>query len=88
MSESVFLVIGLGKFGIQTCRELTARGARVIAVDNHPDQVEKIKDEVTHAVLLDTTDELRLKELSIGDVDMAIVAIGDNIEASILTTTP
>lgn len=86
MSENVFLIIGLGTFGIETCLELSARGARVIAVDNRPELIEKIKDDVTQAVLLDSTDELRLSNLPIEDVDMAIIAIGDNIEANILTT--
>ncbi len=86
MNENIFLVIGLGSFGMQTCEELAAKGARVIAVDNRPELIEKIKDTVTQAFLLDSTDELHLSNLPIEDVDMAIIAIGDNIEANILTT--
>ncbi|HAK46812.1 MAG TPA: potassium transporter TrkA [Spirochaeta sp.] len=86
MKNSVFMVIGLGTFGMQTCLELSARGSRVIAVDNNPDLIEKIKDEVTRAVLIDSTDELNLSDLPVGDIDMAVIAIGNNIEASILTT--
>ena len=86
MSDNVFLVIGLGSFGMQTCEELYARGARVIAADNRPELIDKIKDSVTQAFLLDSTDELQLKGLPVEDVDMAIIAIGDNIEANILTT--
>ena len=86
MSDSVFLVIGLGTFGMQTCLELSARGARVIAVDNNPDLIEKVKDHTSRAVLLDSTDEQFLSDLPVEDIDMAVIAIGDSIEASILTT--
>jgi trk system potassium uptake protein TrkA len=86
MSKNVFLIIGLGTFGVQTAMELASRGARVIAVDNRPELIEKIKDEVTQAFLIDSTDEYHLSKLPIADVDMAIVAIGDNVEANILTT--
>ncbi|MDC7226223.1 MAG: TrkA family potassium uptake protein [Spirochaetales bacterium] len=86
MNDSVFLVLGLGTFGMETCLELSARGARVIAVDNRADLIEKIKDQVAQAVLLDSTDELQLSSLPMDDVDMAVIAIGDNIEANILTT--
>ncbi len=86
MYENIFLVIGLGTFGLQTCEELSAKGARVIAVDNRPELIEKIKDGVTQAFLLDSTDEASLSTLPIEDIDMAIIAIGDNIEANILTT--
>ena len=86
MTESVFLVIGLGTFGMQTCLALSARGARVIAVDTKPELIERIKNDVTQAILTDTTEELNLSDLPVDDIDMAVIAIGDNIEASILTT--
>jgi trk system potassium uptake protein TrkA len=87
MNEKIFLVIGLGTFGLQTCEELVKKGARVIAADNRPDLIEKVKDGVTQAILLDSTDEESLSTLPIEDIDMAIIAIGGNIEANILTTT-
>ena len=80
------MVIGLGAFGMQTCEELALRGAKVIAVDNRPELIEKVKDNITQAFLLDSTDELQLANLPIEDIDMAIIAIGNNIEANILTT--
>lgn len=86
MEDNIFLVIGLGTFGLQTCDELTQRGARVIAVDNRPELIEKVKNDVSQAVLLDSTDEESLSTLPVEDIDMAIIAIGDNIEANILTT--
>lgn len=86
MSENIFLVIGLGAFGMQTCEELSARGAQVIAVDNRPEHIDRIKDKVSQAFLLDTTQENHLSNIPLENIDIAIVAIGDNTEANILTT--
>jgi len=86
MNENIFLVIGLGTFGMQTCEELSKKGAKVIAVDNSPELIEKVKDGVTQAVHLDSTDEDSLLTLPMEDIDIAIIAIGDNVEANILTT--
>lgn len=84
--EKEFAVIGLGTFGQEVCRTLMQKGVRVIAIDNQPKNIERIKDDVTQAVLLDATDQTALAHAPIDSVDVAIVAIGDNIEASILAT--
>jgi trk system potassium uptake protein TrkA len=84
--DKTIAVIGLGVFGRQVCEVLTAKGAQVIAIDNNLALVNRVKDIVSQAVLLDSTDEESLSEASLDTVDTAIVAIGDNIEASILTT--
>jgi len=84
--DKIFAVIGLGSFGRQLCITLMEKGAKVIAIDNNPALIEMITDRVTSAILLDSTDENALSGASLDDVDFAIVAIGDNIEASILTT--
>lgn len=84
--EKVFAVIGLGTYGKKVAEVLSEKGAHVIAMDNNPDTVERIKNQVTAALLLDSTDEAALMKAPLEEVDVAIVAIGDNIEASILTT--
>lgn len=84
--DKTYAVIGLGVFGRKVCEVLAAKGADVIAIDNTAEQVNRVKDIVSQAVLLDSTDEESLSEASLDSVDSAIVAIGDNIEASILTT--
>ncbi|HUZ17890.1 MAG TPA: TrkA family potassium uptake protein [Spirochaetia bacterium] len=84
--ERVFIVVGLGTFGRSVCEVLSAKGAKVIAVDQDPVLVERIKDQVTQAVLLDSTDEESLSNIPLEDADFGVVAIGDKIEASILTT--
>lgn len=87
IKDKVFAVFGLGRFGFEICKVLSEKGAKVIAIDNKDKIIDKIKDTVTQAVLLDSTDEDALNNAGIQDVDIAIVAIGDNIDSSILTTT-
>ncbi len=84
--ETLFAVIGLGTFGEQVCEVLMEKGGKVLAIDNRSDSIEKIKDTVTQAILLDATDEDALSTVAFEDVDIAIVAIGENKEASILVT--
>ena len=82
---SRFAVIGLGRFGRGLARALTADGAEVIAIDRNPKLVEAARDEVTLAVRLDSTDPEALRAQGIGDVDLAIVGIGEQFEAAALT---
>lgn len=81
-----FAVIGLGRFGSSICRELRKEGKQVLAIDRDESKVNEFKNIATHAVILDSTDEEALKEIGIKNVDHVIVAIGENIQASILTT--
>ena len=81
-----FAVIGLGRFGQRLARALTAAGgAEVIAIDRDAGPVEAIRDEVTLAVRLDSTDEAALRAQGVADVDVAIVGIGEGFEAAALT---
>jgi trk system potassium uptake protein TrkA len=77
-------VIGLGTFGAKTATRLFEKGAEVVAIDSNHELVDRIKDKVTHALTLDVTQEKAIRSTHISDVDIAIVAIGDNIEMSIL----
>ncbi|HNQ51291.1 MAG TPA: TrkA family potassium uptake protein [Candidatus Omnitrophota bacterium] len=79
-------VIGLGKFGSTVARELTERGAHVIAVDENSERVEDIKEAVTYAVVVDSVDENALRAVGIQNVDVAVVCIGEDVEANLLTT--
>ncbi len=82
-----FAVIGLGRFGFKVAEILTEKGAQVIAIDKDQTLVEKVKDIVTEAVQLNSTDEEALRESGVKDVDVAVVSIGEDVESSILTTT-
>lgn len=84
--EKVFGVFGLGTFGLEVCRVISEKGGKVIAVDYQTELIEKVKNSVTQAVLIDSTDEESLKNAPIEDIDVAVVGIGENIESSILTT--
>jgi trk system potassium uptake protein TrkA len=81
-----FAVIGLGRFGGSICRALSEEGLEVMAIDTDEDKVNEFANIASHAVVGDTTDETVLKSLGIRNFDHVIVAIGDNIQASILTT--
>ena len=79
-------IFGLGSFGEALAKALAKSGVEIIAVDNDKDKVEEVKNYVTVAVSGDSTDEKTLKNLGIENVDIACVAIGEDVEASLLTT--
>lgn len=81
-----FAVIGLGRFGGSICRALSQQGMEVLAMDVDEDKVNEYAEIASHAVMADSTDENVLKSLGLRNFDHVIVAIGDNIQASILTT--
>jgi trk system potassium uptake protein TrkA len=90
MEETVvkkqYAVIGLGRFGGSICKSLSRQGMEVLAIDNNEDRVNEFSNIATHAVIADSTDENVLKSLGLRNFHHIIVAIGDNIQASILTT--
>ena len=73
-------------FGGSICRTLAEQGIEVMAIDINEDRVNDYSMIASHAVVGDSTDEKVLKELGIRNFDHVVVAIGDNIQASILTT--
>lgn len=81
-----FLVIGAGRFGSSIAKTLSEIGKEVLLLDLNSDKLQSLKDEVTHTVIADATDENCLKVLEVNSFDAAIVAIGSNLTASILIT--
>lgn len=81
-----FVVFGLGKFGISVAKTLADNGCQVMAVDSEQSKVEEIAEAVTYAVCTDVTDADAIHSLGIRNFDGAIVAIGENLEASVLVT--
>jgi len=81
-----FLVIGLGTFGRKVTMTLLENGAEVVAIDRDKNKVEAVKDKVTIAMVLDSTDEEAMHTAHIEDVDAAVVALGNAQEEAILTT--
>lgn len=84
--EKQFAVIGLGRFGQSVATTLAQMGQEVLAIDPNEEKVHDMVDVVTHAIQADATDEDALKALGIRNFDVVIVAIGQNIQASILVT--
>jgi trk system potassium uptake protein len=81
-----FVVIGLGRFGGSIVRSLAEQGMEVMAIDQDEDKVNEFSSIASHAVVADSTDESVLKSLGIRNFDHVIVAIGDDIQSSVLTT--
>jgi trk system potassium uptake protein len=79
-------VIGLGRFGTALALELARGGTEVLAVDSRPDVVQRLSGQLAQVVIADSTDPDALSEIGIGDFNRAVVAIGNDLEASILTT--
>jgi len=83
--QDKFAVIGMGQFGYRVAKQLTMKGAEVLAIDRDLDRIEAIKDEVTYAVALDSTDIKALQSQNLRELDAVLVAIGENIEGLLLT---
>ncbi|HJA42137.1 MAG TPA: TrkA family potassium uptake protein [Firmicutes bacterium] len=81
-----FAVIGLGRFGGSIVQYLSAHDYDVLAIDIDEERVSQFMNIASYAVVVDAMDELALKSLGIRNFDHVIVAIGENLNASILTT--
>ncbi|WP_235874952.1 potassium channel family protein [Saccharopolyspora aridisoli] len=81
------VVIGLGRFGSSLAAELVRRGSEVLALDSRPNVVQRYADELTHTAVADSTDPESLLQLGVHQFKRAVVAIGTELEASILTTS-
>ena len=80
-----YIVVGLGRFGQGVARQLCTLGAEVLAMDVRSDLVQQVANEVTHAVVGDAQDKEVLRALGVKDFDCAVIAIGENLAASVLT---
>jgi len=81
------VVIGLGRFGRSLALELVDEETEVLGVDSNPEIVQTLAGSLTHVVRADSTKEDALRQLAVHEFDRAVVGIGSNIEASILTTS-
>lgn len=81
-----FVVIGCGRFGSSVAKKLNELGCEVMVVDNNEEIVQSISDDVTYAVQADATDENAIKAIGIRNFDVAVITIGENIQASIMVT--
>lgn len=86
MQNKEFVVFGLGRFGTSVAITLAESGCEVLVVDDNEDKINEIAPFVTHAVRAHITDGDTLKTLGIKNFDGAVVAIGEDLEASVMTT--
>ena len=83
-ANRTFGVVGLGNFGSTVARELQRFGNHVIGVDISYARVMTLADTLSQAMIVDARDDAALREAGFGDCDVAVVAMGDDLEASIL----
>lgn len=81
-----YIIVGLGNFGKALAIKLTEMGHEVIGIDHSEDRVEQLKDQITHTIAMDATQESALKMLPLQDSDAVIVAIGEAFGPSIQIT--
>lgn len=86
MSQKQIAVIGLGRFGASVARTLHNMGHEVLGIDSNQELVDQLADSLTYTVMADTTDEEALRALGLRNFDVVVVAIGSDVQASILTT--
>ncbi|MNI14512.1 Ktr system potassium uptake protein A [compost metagenome] len=86
MAKKQFAVIGMGRFGYSVANSLSTMGFDVLAIDSDEQRTQAVSHIVTHAVSADSTEEEALRALGIRNFDVVVVAIGEDIQASILTT--
>ncbi|MFH1382092.1 MAG: TrkA family potassium uptake protein [Chloroflexota bacterium] len=80
------VVVGLGRFGVSVATTLHSIGHDVLAIDRDETRIQNISAQLTHAIQADATNEAVLKELEIKNFDVGIVAMGSDIESSVLST--
>ncbi|SDH18706.1 trk system potassium uptake protein TrkA [Vibrio xiamenensis] len=86
LADKQFAVIGLGRFGMSVCQELQDSGTQVLAIDLNEERVQAAASIVTQGLIANCTSEEAVAELKLSDYDMVMVAIGSDINSSILTT--
>lgn len=86
MHKKQYVVIGMGRFGTGVALTLLNAGQEVLVIDSNEEIIQKISECATHAVVADSTNETLLKELGLWNFDVIVVAIGHDVQASMLTT--
>lgn len=81
-----YIIVGIGNFGGYLAKRLTNLGHEVIGIDTSESKIEMIKNSITHSIVMDATDQAAVKNLPLKDTDVVIIAIGEDIGASIMST--
>lgn len=80
----IISVVGLGKFGYKLATMLQRKGAEVIAIDNNPQIIDRIKDQVTKAIICDITNEKSLEAIGLEESHVAVLSLGSYLEEAII----
>lgn len=86
-TRSPVVVIGLGRFGKSLALELVDEGIEVLGIDGDSKVVQSLAGRLTHVVEADSTDEEAMRQLSVHEFDRAVIGIGSDLEASILSAS-
>ena len=86
MKEKSYAVIGLGQFGMSVAETLAESDCDVLAIDAREENIQEIADKVTYAVRADVREPEALRALGVQNVDVAVIAVAENMEASIMAT--
>ena len=86
MKEKSYAVIGLGQFGMSVAETLAESDCDVLAIDAREENIQEIADTVTYAVRADVREPEVLRALGVQNVDVAVIAVAENMEASIMAT--
>lgn len=81
-----FVIIGLGHFGFNVASVLFEEGQEVVAIDQNEELIQDIKDLVSRAYVADVTDKATLEALKVEKADVAVVSLGQKVDASVLVT--
>ena len=84
MEVEAVVVFGAGRFGSALAKELFEEDIEVMIVDNDEEKIQEIASQVTTAIIADVVDEGTIKELGLSNFDVAVIAIGSNLEASVV----
>ena len=86
-SNDGVVVLGLGRFGKSLALELVAEGVEVLGVDSDSGIVQGLAGRLTHVVEADTTNEEAMRQLGVADFGRAVIGVGNDLEASILSAS-
>jgi len=81
-----FLIVGLGRLGLAIVEELSKQNVEIMAIDNNEEAVVKASEFIDHCLICDSTSDTALNQLNLENISHAIITIGSNIQATILTT--
>ena len=84
--KQTYAIFGLGRYGTAVARELVKNGAEVLAVDSDEEKVNAVIDELPFCKCADVTDPDVLRQLAVANIDVVIIAMANNLEASVMAT--